>query len=386
VIKFALTYLPRLVFIFIAAVLALQLKNLFIAGLILAVLQLMIWFAGMGKIQSYLGAVSHLPYNLTPYIVIINILKNKDYRSETLNLVRSRLGTGDLSAAQGIKELNKIAACASIRSNGIVYFILNALLLWDYQCAFSYEKWKMKYAPLAEQWFLALGELESLLCFSNLPNICDNASLPFVAGGKNIEAKGLGHPLIPGDVRVNNDVACSNSIFIISGSNMSGKTTFLRTIGVNLVLARAGSFVCAQKMTFSLMDIITSMRIEDNLNEGISTFYAELKRIKLILEMAEEKPNMIFLIDEIFRGTNSVDRLSGAKTVLAKLDELDTLGMITTHDLDLCDLAMHHNRIKNFSFSESYENNELRFDYKIRPGKSQTTNAKFLMEMVGILS
>jgi DNA mismatch repair ATPase MutS len=151
-----------------------------------------------------------------------------------------------------------------------------------------------------------------------------------------------------------------------------------------MVLARAGSFVCAKTMELPLIEIMTSMRIADDLNEGISTFYAELKRVKGIITLAEKGPRMIFMIDEIFRGTNSVDRLSGAKAVLSKLNEIGALGIITTHDLELCEIANRHPRIKNYSFSEEYRNNQIYFDYKIKPEKSTTTNAKYLMKMVGI--
>jgi DNA mismatch repair ATPase MutS len=248
------------------------------------------------------------------------------------------------------------------------------------------QAWKEKYAPLAEEWFLAFGEFESLLSFSNLPNICSSVCIPvFDKSDKIIEVADIGHPLINNSIRVNNNLSVNNNIFIISGSNMSGKTTFLRTVGINLVLANAGSFVCAQKMTLSRFKIMTSMRVADNLNEGISTFYAELKKIKGIIDFANSNNNMIFLIDEIFKGTNSVDRFYGAKTVISKLDRLGVMGFITTHDLELCDLENQHIRIKNFSFSEHYENNQILFNYKITAGKSNTTNAKYLMEMIGIL-
>jgi DNA mismatch repair ATPase MutS len=243
----------------------------------------------------------------------------------------------------------------------------------------------VKYSHIAESWFLALGEFESLLCFSNLPNVCGNTCLPDLTTGKIISAKEMGHPLIPNASRVNNDVSCNNNIFIVSGSNMSGKTTFLRTVGINLVLCRAGSFVCSKQMRFSAMEIMTSMRIVDDLNEGVSTFYAELKRIKAIIEFSKQTPDMIFLIDEIFKGTNSVDRLIGAKTVLSKLNEMGAIGIITTHDLDLCDIVSQYPRQKNYSFSEYYHDDEIHFDYKIKPGKSTTTNAKYLMKMIGII-
>ncbi len=248
------------------------------------------------------------------------------------------------------------------------------------------DEWKRKYADISEQWFLALGDLESLMSFANLARVCNNITLPIVLSkNKAIQANKMGQPLLTNDNRINNDIAFNNSIFIISGSNMSGKTTFMRTVGINLVLAQCGSFVCAEQMSFSPMKIMTSMRIADDLNEGISTFYAELNRIKGIIELASKQSDMLFLIDEIFRGTNSVDRLSGAKAVISKLNDSGVVGIITTHDLELCELTSQFMRIKNFSFSEYYQDKKIHFDYKIKMGKSCTTNAKYLMELVGII-
>jgi len=246
------------------------------------------------------------------------------------------------------------------------------------------EEWKEKYSKLSEDWFLKIGELESLISFANLPNACSNMSTPIYTDDKNIiKAEEIGHPLLPNDKRISNDMAIDDNILIISGSNMSGKTTFLRTVGINLCLAKAGSLVCANKFTFSNLNILTSMRITDDLNEGISSFYAELKRIKLIVDEAKKNQDILFLIDEIFKGTNSIDRLYGAKTVISKLSGLNTIGLISTHDLELCSLA--NSRIKNYSFSERYADNKIYFDYKIKEGKSETTNAKYLMEIIGLI-
>jgi len=380
-VKILLNYAPVLNFIFIAGIIVFQQKSLYLSGAIIALIQAIIWIVGMPRTQKYLGVMAHLPYKLSAYSTVIEILTGKDFTSEKLKRINAQLNV----ASQAIKDLGKIADKISAKHNGIIYFIVNVFLLWDYECAFLLEEWKSKYSHLAEQWFTAVGEFESLLCFSHLPNACDNTCLPVISEkGNVIETRGMGHPLLPNEIRINNDLQFNKNIFIISGSNMSGKTTFLRTVGINLVLARSGGFVCAQQMTCSPFDIMTSMRIADDLNEGVSTFYAELKRIKGIIDFAHKKPNMIFLIDEIFRGTNSVDRLTGAKTVISKLNVLGVTGMISTHDLELCELAHIYGRIKNYSFSEHYKDNGIHFDYKMKPGKSKTTNAKYLMEMVGI--
>jgi len=166
---------------------------------------------------------------------------------------------------------------------------------------------------------------------------------------------------------------------------MSGKTTFMRTVGINMILASTGSYVCADLMTFSMMKVMTSMRIADALTEEISTFYAELKRIKEIIDAAQVNENLLFLIDEIFRGTNSVDRLKGAEGVLQKLHILGICGIITTHDLEVCKLESAYRRIKNYYFNEQYSNNDIIFDYKMKKGVSKTTNAQYLLKKVGII-
>lgn len=385
-LKTILINAPILTLSLIAAIFIFKLSNLYWGGLATLIIQTIVWVIGMPRTHEYLKAISHLPYKLSAYSDIIDELKDKKFASEKLNQIQSQLITSNHSAAHAIKELSEISDKVSVKNNGIIYFLFNVLFLWDYNCAISYEEWKEKYAHVSESWFLALGEFESLLCFSNLLNICDHTCKPTVtSSSKTYEANQLGHPLIPNHVRVTNNASATNSVLVISGSNMSGKTTFLRTVGINLVLARAGSFVCAKQMTCSSMEIMTSMRISDDLNEGISTFYAELKRIKGVIELAKKEQNMIFLIDEIFRGTNSIDRLTGAKTVLSKLYELGVIGLITTHDLELCGLVNQYSKIRNFSFSESYKDNQINFDYKIRNGKSNTTNAKYLMKMVGII-
>jgi len=377
----------------------------------LIVVQMIIWAVSMVKINGYLHVLSSLPYKLYAYDDVIELILNKeqvDFSSEKLIDIQNKLQ----NAAEEIKALGKITSRVHIKANPIVYFLANILLLWDYQCAFSLQKWKEKNAESSESWFLAIGELESLLSLSHLPNICTEACLPtFIEKGRVMRSSQLGHPLLPNESRVCNDFNFNDNIVILSGSNMSGKTTFLRTVGMNMILARAGGFVCAHEMECSLLNVITSMRITDDLNEGVSTFYAELKQVKRIIDSAQKNPKILFLIDEIFRGTNSVDRLLGAKAVINKLSSLDSVGLISTHDLELCQLENKKNDglsvnsegeseplnmttllndkrkatlIKNSHFSEYYEDNKIIFDYQLKTGMSTTSNARFLMEMVGI--
>lgn len=386
IIKLTFTYLPLLTILITFIILALQINSLYPFILILFLIQLAIWVTGIIKLQYYLNTITYMPYKLSAYNKVIEILNSKEFSSSKLIDIQSRFCAKDISVSQAIKELAIISNMISVKHNGLIYFVLNVMFLWDYQCVFLLEKWKEEYSNKVEDWFIALGEFESLLSLSKLSYVCSNTSIPTIIDeDKKIIASDIGHPLIGDNIRVNNNFSLDNNIFIISGSNMSGKTTFLRTVGINLVLAKAGGFVLAKEMSCSLLSIVTSMRIADNLNEGISTFYAELKRIKEIVNSAQKDDNLIFLIDEIFKGTNSVDRISGAKTVLTNLSSLKSIGIITTHDLELCSLEASVPNIVNYSFSEHYSDKGIEFDYKIKKGESTTTNAEYLMKMIGLL-
>jgi DNA mismatch repair ATPase MutS len=182
----------------------------------------------------------------------------------------------------------------------------------------------------------------------------------------------IGHPLIREEECVRNDFVLEKGACVITGSNMSGKTTLLRTVGINLVLAYAGAPVFAERLECGLMDVFTSMRVHDDLGSGISTFYAELLRVKKIIDHSHQEIPMIFLIDEIFIGTNSPDRITGARSVLKNLNRKWIIGLISTHDFELCELEQENRmKIKNYHFTEKYAGNEIKFDYKLKPAGAQ---------------
>lgn len=346
------------------------------------IIQLALWAIGFVKANEYVGIMTKIPYRILRYDKVIQEIVMKEFSSSRLNEIKTIL----LSAKEAIKDLANISNNIGQRKNGITCFILNAVWLWDYKNAVDLDVWKQKYGDSVDMWFSTIGELESLLSFANLPRNCTSTCLPIVSKLQNdIQAKNLGHPLLNNENRICNDLELNNNIIIISGSNMSGKTTFIRTVGINMILACAGSYVCAEQMTFSMMKVITSMRISDALIDGISTFYAEIKRIKEIIDAAEVDKNLLFLIDEIFRGTNSVDRLKGAEEILRKLYKLGVCGIITTHDLEVCKLENEYKGIMNYSFYERYSNDEIFFDYKMKKGVSKTTNAQYLLKKVGII-
>lgn len=347
---------------------------------ILVLLQIGIGMLGDYRIKKYMGNIKSTAGHLAPYHRIVCELAEKTFTSERLKEIQSGL-TG---AGEGIRKLVKISSQMKYTANPIAKFLLNALLLWDFKNAFDFQGWKMCYGKNADSWFELFGELESLMSFAGFARNCDPVCLPEISEENGIQAVQIGHPLLGNEERVCNDFAMQDSIVIISGSNMSGKSTFMRTIGINLVLARAGSYVCASQMRTPQMRLLTSMRITDRTTEGISTFYSELLRIRKIIDAASEKEKVFFLIDEIFRGTNSVDRLHGTEGVLKRLHELGSMGVLTTHDLEICKLA-DELEIINYSFYETYCGEDMYFDYRIRQGISKTTNAEFLLRKLGIL-
>ncbi len=377
--------LPIVVIPLSVAIIVFEIKKIYTLIPLLILVQCLLLMIGFSRINNILKPVGTFKYNLETYVDILKLLEKEKFESKKLNDIKEILFNEKYSSILAIKELDKITEKINLRyNNALIYIVFNILFLWDYECTFLLENWKNKYGLEVKTWIEAIGESESLASLSVLMQIEEGISFPTIDNSKlRVSAEGMGHPLINNNERILNNIELNNSIFIITGSNMSGKTTFLRTTGINLVLAYSGGPVYANKMSCPVLDIFTSMRVTDDLKNGISTFYAELLRIKEIINGAKENKNMIFFIDEIFRGTNSADRILGARNVIANLNKLGVIGIITTHDLELCALDKH-SRIKNYNFSEQYKDNKIHFDYKIRLGKSTSTNAKYLMKLVGI--
>ena len=290
------------------------------------------------------------------------------------------------TANRQIFNLVKIMNSVSDRYNAF-YQIFNLFTLWDYRILIAIEKWKSQSGVNIAKWLEVIGEIE---CLSSLAIIAydhhDWAFPEFTDSKMVFDGKNMGHPLLS-ETRVCNDIKIDSSsrILMITGSNMSGKSTLLRTAGINLVLAYSGAPVCAESFRCSIMNIYTCMRVNDNLEKSISSFYAELLRIKMIIEACEEGENIFFLLDEIFKGTNSVDRHTGAKILIKKLSQKEVLGMVSTHDLELGSMEEESKGlVKNYHFREYYRDNKIYFDYKLRPGISTTRNAIYLMKMAGI--
>lgn len=339
-----------------------------------------------------LSTVYRYDTSLRTYAKMLKHLEKQRFEAEWLKSRQESLR--DLEgqpAFQQIQALSKISERISNRENAI-FLIVNILTLWDYQCMFALEEWKKKSGKLLKSWLQVLAEVEALSSLSNIRFDNPTWVMPEITEGTNsteqngLAAQKMGHPLLT-QKRVSNDFEMKNpsGIILITGSNMSGKSTFLRTVGINLVLASMGAPVCAEQFRCSLMNLWTCMRVSDNLEQSISSFYAEILRIKKIVEAAKTDKSVFFLLDEIFKGTNSHDRHYGAKALIKQLQKDGALGLVSTHDLELGELEKESKgRVKNYHFREYYQNDELYFDYKLRTGISTTRNALYLIKMAGI--
>jgi DNA mismatch repair ATPase MutS len=262
------------------------------------------------------------------------------------------------------------------------------ILLWSIQCAFAIESWRQRSGPAVARWLAVVGEFEALNSFAG--HSYEHPLDPFpevVDGPAHFEGEGLGHPLLPESRTVRSDVRLSDemSLLIVSGSNMSGKSTLLRTVGTNTVLALAGAPVRARRLRLSPLQVGASIRIQDSLQAGASRFYAEIKRLRQILELTAIPPPVFFFLDEILHGTNSHDRRIGAEGVLRALIERNAIGLVTTHDLALTLIVEGlGSRAANVHFEDHLEGGKMTFDYLLRPGILQRSNALELMRSVGI--
>ena len=323
---------------------------------------------------------------LDNYAIVFEKIENEQWQSSYNNNMVKILKDGNTSAK--IKELSTLINKLNYHLNIIVGFILNLFLLWDIKQIIAIENWKRENQESLEAAFDVIAEFEALISLSSLAINYPNWYFPEIAAGAGytLTAKNLAHPLINSKKRIENDYELDDAfkIDIITGSNMAGKSTFLRTAGINTVLALCGAPVCAASMKVSVMDVISYMRIKDSLNESTSTFKAELDRLQMLLAAVGEQ-KVFFLIDEMLRGTNSVDKYLGSKAVIEQLISKKGVGMVATHDLQIAELEKKYPAyIRNFYFDIQVVNGEMLFDYKMKHGECKTFNASLLLKQIGI--
>lgn len=346
------------------------------------VLQIIVTILFFRKNAQMFEPVKKFQQSLNNYQQLFLTIQNEPFHSSLLIELQAKISQ-DQQAVKGIEKLSRISQAISYRQNILLLILFNGLGLYDIFVRNSYIHWMNTYGMNVQQWFDALAEMELFISLY-IPKMDDfNVQLPQISDTMNLSFKNLKHPLIDTDKAVGNSFKLEKNGCIITGSNMSGKTTFMRTIGINLILSYMGSYIFGENMICSCMYILTSMRVKDNVEEGISTFYGELLRIKKMIEYSQLKQPMICFIDEIFKGTNSLDRIAGAKATIEKLSLEHCIFFMTTHDFELCQ-AQGIN-VSNYHFDEYYKDDKIYFDYLIHKGQSQTTNGQFLLKQLGIL-
>lgn len=318
----------------------------------------------------------------------IRLIEQTKFTAEYLQTLQSPFGYQHEKASAKLNRLKKILERLDLRFNFLVFIPLDILFQWDLQQVIALEKWKQQNKEDVMHWFEALGSFEAISSLATLSfNHPDWCFPVFAQQGFFMEGKDVGHPLIPVEKRVNNPVKIDKAgeLMLVTGSNMAGKSTYLRSIGINTILAMAGAPVCAGYFCLSPVQIISSMRIADNLEESTSTFYAELKKLKTIIDKVNNNEKVFILLDEILRGTNSLDRHTGSVALIKQLIKKNASGIIATHDVELAKMKTEFpSNILNHHFDVQVNKEELYFDYRLKEGICTSLNASILMKKIGI--
>jgi uncharacterized protein YerC len=315
-------------------------------------------------------------------------IEKQNFVSPLLQQLKKDLQKQNINASATIKRLKKILDRLDLRYNIVISVPLNILLLWTLQQVLNLEKWKKENNENIGLWFDTLASFEVLHSFATIH--FNNSSWCFPTLLENhfqINATALGHPLIHQNKRINNyiHIKSAGEIMLVTGSNMAGKSTYLRSIGINVILTMAGAPVCAKSFEVSPVQLLSSMRIADNLEESTSTFYAELKKLKTVIEKINAKEKVFVLLDEILRGTNSLDRHTGSEALIKQLIKQKAAAILATHDVALAALEKEYpTNILNFHFDAQVNGEELYFDYKLKNDVCTNMNASILMKKIGL--
>lgn len=355
----------------------------------LAIILAVNYFAVIKRIKPFTSEILENVDNakiLGNYQSLIVKIKVEKFHSAILQRLQSAFSQGNLSAASEIRMLKKILQVVENTGNQL-YPIFNIFWLIDIHWILATERWKERNRNHLRSWAAAVSEFEVLSSLAGFAYSNPSFTFPDIKTAPYIiHFERLGHPLISPEKRVCNDFTLKGQgqIAMITGSNMAGKSTFLRTVGINLVLALTGAPCCATAGQVAHMKVFSSMRTQDNLEEGVSSFYAELKRVEQLLQLIESGQAIFFLLDEMFKGTNSQDRHKGGASLIKQLSEMNAFGMISTHDLELAKLTEKHKIVNNYSFNSAIQEGAMTFDYTLTPGICRDFNASELMKRSGI--
>jgi hypothetical protein len=361
----------------------------------LGILNLLIVGSQVKQIKAEHELLSKMSLSFQKYAALLKAIENESFSSEKLNQLKQSIVVEGATASKALKRLSVILNQFDGLSNPFAAIIMNGLFQYHIHNIFSLQKWKQTYSQNVLQWFQVIAEFEALSSIANfsynhpdfifptlIPQVSTAQSSPLGLGGKNV-----GHPLIAKGKRIGNDITFNDPSFVVlTGSNMSGKSTFLRTLGVNLVLAKMGAPVCADEFKFYPFNVFVSMRVSDSLQNSESFFFAELKRLKRIITELEQNQKTFVILDEILRGTNSNDKRAGTIGLIHNLMAHKAVGIIATHDLVIGDMEKQYaDYLKNLCFEVEIVDDELRFDYTLQEGVAQKMSAAFLMKKMGII-
>ncbi len=356
--------------------------------------QLLLWLLiGLGISGFYLKKVNNLSDKLDKtqevfqqYHYLLMQIEKTNFASAKLKGLQHQIAVENEKASSIAHKFSRKLDALDQRKNMLLGFVINGFLLWDLYQSYQIEQWIKTYAHKAEDWFAVIAEMDALNSLANFTFNHPAYTFPEITPGKTIiNAKDFVHPLLEPAKAVTNNFNIENQqFFIITGANMAGKSTFLRTVSLGIVMANVGLPVCASAFAYSPIKLITSMRTTDSLTDDESYFFSELKRLKFIVDQIATD-NYFIILDEILKGTNSTDKALGSKKFIEKLVASHSTGIIATHDLSLCEVEKHHDEVKNYYFDAEIINDELHFDYTIKNGIAQNMNASFLLRKMKIV-
>jgi len=384
-VKWILFVIPLLTLISLVPA-VLGITNLF--AWIMVVTQWIFLYFFSKQIKQYFQFFGRKSELLSKYMQLLQFIEEKEFKSVYLCELQNKVRK-PVSASRIFLQLKYLVEQFDYRQNILVGFFLNSVLLWDIRCVYRLWNWHNHHHQKLADWLEVVAETDAIISLANFANNHPEFIFPEIhEGGFTFQTKEMGHPLLRKNKRVCNDIEINgwSKVMIITGANMAGKSTFLRTVGVNLILARTGAPVCAEKLIFTPIEIYTNMRTTDSLLKDESYFFAELKRIKGVLDWLQKGERIFVILDEMLKGTNSVDKLNGSKELLRKLVQFKSVSLIATHDLKLSEMEDDFpQQVFNKCFEIRIENDDLVFDYKLSDGVTKTMNATFLMKKMGII-
>lgn len=345
-------------------------------------------FSFTGRITKMQAVYGKKLQILATYANLLRLIENQPVKSHVLNEVKTWIGGEKQTASHSIQRLSKLMDELDQRNNAFMYAILNGLFFWEIRQIMRIEGWKEQYASELPRWLTAIAHMDALCSLATLAYNHPDYSYPVIATRSFcLRAEDMGHPLMNRDKCVRNDIDIEKRPFfiIITGANMAGKSTYLRTVGINYLLACIGAPTCTRQMELYPARLITSLRTSDSLTDNESYFFAELKRLKLIIDKLQAGEELFIILDEILKGTNSTDKQKGSLALIKQFMTLQANGIIATHDLMLGTLTeIFPTDIRNYRFEADITDNELTFSYRLREGVAQNMNACFLMKKMGI--